>query len=275
MGAYPCPPLTKINTIKFTGKIMSNTFKTLSVALLAATSFSSQAEMLWSDNSVSGLINQGDYEVANNDDITVVTLEHASGHNWGDLFAFADRLDYKSDSKNIAAKETYSELSPRLSLSYLTDTKMEFGIISDIFISTAWEHSTYDSDVWSNSFDNYLVGVGANLTLPGFAYANINLYQANNEQTDNDQQLTFVWGLPFSIGSADFMLDGYIDWSSAEDTHAADFHFNPQLRMDIGKYWGVPKKFEAGVEYSFWHNKFGIAGIDDESVISWMVKIHL
>ncbi len=245
------------------------------VAASAFTTFSSQAEMFWSDNSISGLINAGDYEVAGNDDITVVTLEHASGHNWGDLFFFADRLDYKGDSKNADAQETYSELAPRLSISYLTDSKLEFGIVSDVFVATAWEHSTYSSAPFDNSFDNYLVGVGADLKLPGFAYANINVYQANNEQTDNDQQLTFVWGMPFSLGSADFTFDGYIDWSSAQDTHASDFHFNPQLRMDIGKYWGVPKKFEAGVEYSFWHNKFGIAGLDDESVISWMVKIHL
>lgn len=267
---------------------MNKTFKTLSAVALAATSlisFSSQAEMFWSDNSISVLTNLGDYEVASNDDINVITLEHASAHNWGDLFFFADRLDYKEDSQSVAAKETYVELSPRFSLSYLSDSTLEFGIISDVFIATTWEHSTFDSDVImipglapidiDNRFDNYLVGIGVDLKLPGFAYFNANLYQANNERTDNDQQLTVVWGLPFSLGSADFMFDGFIDWSSAQDTHAADFHFNPQLRLDVGKYFGVAKKFEAGVEYSYWHNKFGISGLDDESVASLMVKVHL
>ncbi|WP_371379062.1 outer membrane protein OmpK [Thalassotalea aquiviva] len=256
---------------------MSKMFKTLTGAVVAAASLASlnaNAEMFWSDNSISYLDNLGHYEVAANDNISVVTVEHASGHNWGDLFFFADRLDFKADTKNIAAKETYSEFSPRLSLSYATGKKLEYGIISDLFLATTWEHSTYVSAAFNNSFDNYLVGVGADLKLPGFAYANINVYQANNEKMDNDQQLTFVWGYPFSIGSADFMLDGYIDWSSAE-AHAADFHFNPQLRMDVGKYFGVPKKFEAGVEYSYWHNKFGIPGLDNESVVSWMVKVHL
>ena len=255
------------------------------LATTALSAFSTQAEMLYSDNSISVLKNQGNYEVATNDDITVITVEHASGHNWGDVFFFADRLDYKADSEAVAAVETYSELSPRFSLSYLTGKKMEFGFVSDVFIATAWEHSTFESDPIvlddgtsidiDSSFDNYLFGLGANLELPGFAYANINLYQANNENTDNDQQLTFVWGYPFSLGNADFMLDGYIDWSSAEDDHASDFHFNPQLRMDVGKYFGVPKKFEAGIEYSYWSNKFGISGLDDESVVSWMVKVHL
>ncbi|QBY05845.1 ion channel protein Tsx [Thalassotalea sp. HSM 43] len=258
-----------------------NTFKTLfSSALLAGAGLvcaNANAEMFWSDNSISLLKNASEYEVNEHEDVVTVTLEHASGHNWGDLFFFADRLDYKQDSDNQAAKETYSELSPRLSLSYVTGNKLGYGIITDVFIASTWEHSTFESDGFSNSFDNYLLGLGADLKLPGFAYANINVYQANNEQTDNDQQLTLVWGYPFSLGNADFMFDGFIDWSSAEETHKADFHFNPQLRMDVGKYFDVPKKFEAGFEYSYWKNKFGLdyPGLDTESTFSFLVKVHL
>ena len=257
---------------------MNTLFKTISSVLLAGASlvtFNAQAEMFWSDNSISLLKNTSEFEVNQNEDVSVVTLEHASGHNWGDLFFFADRLDFKGDSKNAETKETYSELSPRLSLSYATGSKMEFGIISDVFVATTWEHSTLENQFFSQSFDNYLVGIGADLKVPGFAFFNVNLYQVNNELTDNDNQLTVVWGVPFSLGSADFMFDGYIDWSSAEETHAADFHFNPQLRMDVGKYFGVPKKFEAGVEYSYWVNKFGLTFPDTESVFSVMVKVHL
>ena len=263
-----------------------NKVAALVVAAASFTTFNVNAEMFWSDNSISLLKNTSEYEVNTHEDVTTITLEHASGHNWGDLFFFADRLDYKEDSSNVAAKETYSELAPRLSLSYAFDSKMEFGFISDVFLATTWEHSTFDSkpivfpggsiDI-DNSFDNYLVGVGANLTVPGFAYFNVNVYQANNELIDNDEQLTVVWGLPFSLGNADFMFDGYIDWSSAQETHKADFHFNPQLRLDVGKFFGVPKKFEAGIEYTYWENKFGLAlpGQDTESVVSALVKVHL
>lgn len=268
---------------------MNTTLKTLSSVMLAGASlmtFNAQAEMFWSDNSISVLKNTSEYEINKQEDVVTVTLEHASGHNWGDLFFFADRLDYKEGGSYSEAQETYSELSPRLSLSYATGSKMEFGIISDVFIATTWEHDSFTSPGFNNSFDNYLVGVGVDLKLPGFAFFNANLYQANNEQTDNDTQLTVVWGVPFSLGSADFMFDGFIDWSSAEDTHAADFHFNPQLRMDVGKYFGVPKKFEAGFEYSYWHNKFGLTSawddaalmpvdVEDESVVSFIVKVHL
>ena len=71
------------------------------------------------------------------------------------------------------------------------------------------------------------------------------------------------------------MFDGFIDWSSAEETHTAEFHFNPQLRMDVGKSFGVPTKFEAGFECSYWVNKFGLTFPDPESVFAVMVKVHL
>lgn len=87
--------------------------------------------------------------------------------------------------------------------------------------------------------------------------------------------MTVVWGYPINAGKHKIMFDGYIDWSSAADDHAADFHFNPQLRVDIGNYFGNPNTIEAGIEYSYWHNKFGINGIDDESVVSAMVKLYL
>lgn len=257
---------------------MNHTLKTLATAFIATAYFASfnlQAEMFWSDNSLSYLKNLSEFEVNTNEDVDVFTIEHASGHNWGDLFFFADRLNFKADKNNPKTNETYSEFSPRLSLSYATGNKLEFGIVSDLFIATTWEHDTYENEFFSQSFDNYLVGFGANLTVPTFSYFNVNVYQANNELTDNDTQLTVVWGLPFSMGSADFMFDGFIDWSSAEDTHAADFHFNPQLRLDVGKYFGVPKKFEAGFEYSYWVNKYGLTFPDTESVFSAMVKVHL
>ncbi|WP_068545554.1 outer membrane protein OmpK [Thalassotalea crassostreae] len=258
----------------------------LAVAGASLTTFNANAEMFWSDNSITLLKNTSEFEINKNDDVAVVTLEHASGHNWGDLFFFADRLEFKEDSNYDEAKETYSELSPRLSLSYATGSKLQFGMISDVFVATTWEHSSFTSPGFNQSFDNYLVGVGVDLKVSGFAFLNANVYQANNELIDNDTQLTVAWGYPFSVGNADFMFDGYIDWSSAEETHAADFHFNPQLRMDIGKYFGAPKKFEAGVEYSYWVNKFGAkvawdqavfapVAVDDESVISLIVKVHL
>ena len=233
------------------------------------------AETLWSDNSISYLKNVNDFQLLENDNINVITFEHASGHNWGDVFFFVDRITASQDQNNGHYEETYGELSARLSLSYLTGEKLAFGAISDLYIAGMYEHDTGNSNNFGFGFNNYLLGVGASWDVKGFSYLSSNVYLADNDDTDNDYQLTLAWGYPIALGNHDIIVDGYIDWSSAADDHSADFHFNPQVRLDVGKYFGKPKFFEVGIEYSYWHNKFGINGLDNENTVSAMVKVHL
>lgn len=229
------------------------------------------AEVYFSDNNLSYLKNLNDFEVLTNDSVDVFTFEHVSAHNWGDAFFFVDRINADADSNNPEFSETYGEASVRFSLSNLTGKKLGNELIKDYYIATTYEFNSNDF----GSFDNYLLGFGASWNVPGFAFFNTNLYQANNENIDNDTQLTVTYGYPFSVGEQKFIIDGYIDWSSAEDDHKADFHFNPQLRWDVGNNFGKPNFVELGFEYSYWVNKYGISGLDDESTVSAMVKIHM
>jgi len=254
--------------------INKNCTKLLSLVLLCSMT-TANAETYWSDNSLSYLKNLQDFEVLTNDDINVFTFEHVSGHNWGDVFFFVDRINGKADNNNPKHKETYSEFSPRLSLSYLTGNDLSFGVIKDLFIAGTYEYSSGSSGDFGFGFDNYLYGIGASWNLFDKGFFNTNLYYANNEKIDNDQQLTVSWGYPMEFGKHHIMFDGYIDWSTSADDHEADFHFNPQLKLDVGNYFGNPKKLEVGIEYSFWRNKFGIAGLDDESTVSFLIKAHL
>jgi nucleoside-specific outer membrane channel protein Tsx len=235
----------------------------------------SQAETFWSDNSISYLKNTSDFQLLKNDNINVLTFEHTSGHNWGDTFFFVDRITASKDSETGEHKETYGEVSPRLSLSYLTNNKLQFGPIKDIFIATTYEHSSVTDSGTGFGFNNYLLGIGTAWEVTGFTFLNTNLYYASNDDVDDDIQLTASWGYPISIGEQQFMFDGFFDWASSADDHSADFHFNPQLRWDLGANFGNKKFVEIGVEYSYWHNKFGINNLKNENVISAMVKIHL
>ncbi|MFD2166592.1 outer membrane protein OmpK [Thalassotalea euphylliae] len=233
------------------------------------------AETLWSKNSLSYLKNTSDFEVLTNDSINVFTLEHTSGHNWGDVFMFMDRIDAKADKQNPEHKETYGEVSARLSLDYALGIKLPIPALSDTFVASMWEHSTVSESDFSQGFDNYLLGFGTSWQVPGFNFFNANVYASNNELVDNDVQLTVAWGYPIEFGNHKFMFDGYFDWASAADDHAADFHFNPQFRVDVGNYFGNPNTIDVGIEYSYWRNKFGIEGLDNESVVSLMVKLYL
>ncbi|QOL25053.1 hypothetical protein LP316_12165 [Thalassotalea sp. LPB0316] len=229
------------------------------------------AQTLWSKNSFSYLKNTSDFEVLTNDTVNVFTFEHASGHNWGDLFMFADRTLAKADNDNVEFKGTYGEVSPRLSLSYLLDQPVALSFIQDTFLAANIEHSSNTF----GSFDNVLLGIGTNLAIPHFKFVQANVYYANNDNTDNDYQLTMVWGYDFPSLDHKITFNGFFDWSSAADDHKAEFHFNPQLLVDVGHYFENSDHVQVGIEYSFWHNKYGISGLDNESVVSAMIKLTL
>lgn len=222
----------------------------LAGAIASTLSASASAEMLWSSFSLSYL-NGSDYEVGD-PDRQVVTVEHASGHSWGDNFFFLDRLE--SDNGN---SENYMELSPRLSLSSLTGSNLSFGLVKDVLLAGTWESG--------EGFDNVLAGVGVSLDLPGFKYFNANLYRANNEKSSDDTQLTLTWGLPFALSDAEFLYDGFIDWTTSESDKASEMNFTSQLKWNAGKLIGTNAPVYVGVEYAYWNNKFGIDGVDERN----------
>lgn len=242
--------------------VKKNAVRSLPLSLLFAGTMSiscnASAEMQWSDFSLSYL-SGSQYEVGDKSR-QFVTVEHASGHTWGDTFFFYDR----SKSKN-GTLESYAELSPRLSLGYVSGSDLSFGIISDVFIATTWEEGAF--------FNNYLLGVGVSLKVSGFNYLTANVYQANNSAWDNDQMLTVTWGYPFKLAGADFLYDGFLDWSNSTDSQASEMNFTSQLKYNIGGALGTKAPVYLGLEYAFWNNKFGISGVDERSA-SFLLKWH-
>ena len=230
--------------------VKKRTVGLLAGAMLATASVPASAEQLWSSFSLSYL-NGNDYEVGDNQR-QVFTLEHASGHNWGDTFFFMDRLNSENGTT-----ENYHEFSPRLSLGNLTGSDLSFGPVKDVLLATTWESG--------EGFDNFLAGVGFSFDVPGFRYFNVNLYHASNETRKDDQQLTVTWGVPFEIGNGEFLYDGFIDWSTEESDHASELNFTSQLKWNAGKLIGTKAPVYVGVEYAHWNNKFGIDGVDERN----------
>jgi len=109
-------------------------------------------------------------------------------------------------------------------------------------------------------------------------YFNTNVYYVDNNtifDEPDDWQLTLTWGAPFEIGEALFLFDGFIDYaagvSGAQDT---DLHINPQFKLDLGNFTGNSGVLYAGIEYSYWRNKYGSPAIDTENAVSALVKYH-
>ncbi len=230
--------------------------------MLIMLSTHSQAELLFSNASISYL--KGDNYQLGDNRRQVITLEHASGFNWGDNFFFFDRL-----KNHDGQYSSYFELSPRLNLKTFGDLDLSFGPVSDVLLTATWESGSSSS----SRFDNYLYGIGFNLKAPGFKYLKLNVYLVDNELKPDDEQLTLSWAYPFSIADQNFLYDGFLDWSSSSHSHAAEMNFTSQIKWDLGHYLHMERALYVGFEYAYWNNKFGVKGVNERNP-SILLKWH-
>jgi len=246
----------------------------------------------WQDTSITGLYGGG-FEVDPSDQGTI-TLEHASDWMFGDLFMFLDATKYSHGDENGAGDSDawYGEISPRLSLGKMTDTDFHFSIFQqdlvifkDILLAATYERGT-DQD----ATESLLLGVGFDFDLSAFSligldklrYFQFNLYARNDFHSDDagfeDYQITVVTALPFQIGSAKFLADGYFDYVFGAGPQHANFHFNPQVKLDLGDLYGSPDKLFVGLELDYWTNKYGIKDSShfdtDQFAVSGLIKYH-
>ncbi|WP_372866704.1 outer membrane protein OmpK [Pseudomonas sp.] len=235
----------------------------------------------WQDNSLSYL-NGIDFTIDPPKQQTL-TFEHASGWSFGDLFFFVDGIKFNTEATNGAGDghTFYGEFSPRLSLGKISGTDLSFGPIKDVLLAATYEFGEDDTE-------SYLIGPAIDLAIPGFDYVQINTYLRTTDgkrDGDNVWQITPVWSYTVPLGNSDLVIDGFMDWVvDNDDSYHANLHFNPQIKYDVAKAFGIGKKVYLGVEYDYWSDKYGIAddsflgdeilGGTDQSAISLLVKAH-
>lgn len=223
----------------------------------------------WSSTSLLLLNGSGYKNVSNNSrfDTQVLTLEHVDGWRYGSNFFFVDVTDPNSASSNF-----YGEFSPSLSLSKLTGKDFSFGFVKDTNLTATWEMGQV-----SNA---KLFGLGFDLSVPKFTVAKLNLYQRYSEsiyypgKTGSAIQATIVWALPFNIASTNWLFDGFLDYALEEKdlSKTENIVSSPRLMMDAGTLWGSPKQLYVGMEYSYWKNKYGVQGVNEnvpQAAIKW------
>lgn len=221
------------------------------------------AEVLWQDFSVTYL--KGDNYRIDSPEQQVYTFEHAAGTSWGDSFLFLDHLHGENETRS-----NYAEWSPRASLGKLSGTTISVGPITDLLLASTIEMSEFQT--------NYLYGMGVDLAIPGFKYAQLNLYRRQNENTDDNWQATLVWGLPFTLGNQVFLYDGFLDWANESDDQSEQMNLTSQLKWSLRQLLNLKSEFYLGVEYVYWLNKYGVkdspAFRTDESNLNLLVKWH-
>jgi nucleoside-specific outer membrane channel protein Tsx len=222
--------------------------------------------LLWQDNSLSAL--SGNHFRVDPQRQNTLTFEHASGWTFGDLFLFIDSTHFKGQPGSA----TYGEISPRLSLGKLRGQPLEFGPIRDVLLAATYEFG-------EGPVQSLLLGPGFDLAVPGFKFFQLNFYQRlpQQHQAGRSWQITPVWSLPIA---ARVTFDGFMDYVVENDgNYQRNWHFNPQLKYDLGSHLGLNKgQVLAGIEYSYWHNKYGIADTPafrtTQSVSSLLLQVH-
>ena len=235
-----------------------------SCAIASTAAFTQASPIVWQDFSLTGLYGEN-YELGT-EDRTTLTAEYAAKLKYSDVFFFVDQQWDSNDKDN-----TYFEFAPRLSLGEVTGEDLSFGPVKDVLVATTWEHNAGHGE--NVEFNNFLYGVGFALNIPYTQYANVNFYRADNNNTDDDYQMTITYAVPFKLGSEDFLVDAFLDWSTAEKDHASELNWTSQYKWNVGKHISPETKLYVGVEHSVWNNKFGVKGADQNDV-SALVKYH-
>lgn len=136
---------------------------------------------------------------------TTITLEHFRTWKYGDLFAFADIM--YGTKLNGDTSEVYTEISPRLSLSKISDKKLQTDWAKDFFIASQVN--------LGDGYDAWLLGLGVDLNIPNFDFVSVNLYNKRDNFRNALTQLT----LSYKTQTFDsWHVEGFIDLTE-QDRH--------------------------------------------------------
>ncbi|MDH5358219.1 MAG: DUF5020 family protein [Gammaproteobacteria bacterium] len=188
----------------------------------------------------------------------LITIEHAHGWRYGDNFMFIDVID-RSD----IGTEFYGEFYPRLSWSKMTGLQPSVSAFKDFSLVAGINTGNLPK---SDPHKAYLFGGGISFNVPAMDYLQLDVQAFKSENVSTTGiQITPVWSVPFQIGSLHFKFRGFADWQSKKATGGEHTLLTqPQLLLDVGQLANHPNQFYAGIEYSYWRNKFGIDGVTEK-----------
>ncbi|WP_323761234.1 hypothetical protein [Maricaulis sp.] len=191
---------------------------------------------------------------------TIITFEHAHASTVGDLFVFTD-VTFEPDG----AIQVYGEITPRLSLSRLTGRDWQAGPVSDVLLAANYERG-------EGGVERYLAGAAIDLDLEGFRFFRVHAFLRDDpRRSGTTGQLSIAWNRPFELGGEALLFEGFADLAGAEGPGVANQLLVPRLLWDIGAHHGASGRVFLGLEWQYWHNKFGVDGVT-ESVPQLQLK---
>lgn len=219
----------------------------------------------WTSNDIQ-VLHGNDFKFGDKERSTV-TVEHADGWQYGSNFFFTDVVD-----RNDIGVEVYAEVYSYLSMNKISGHDWSLGPVKDISLMAGLNISNKPE---SDNFKAYLLGLSFDLSNSLFNYLQLSVSSYKDDSISNKygMQITPVWSLPFKLAEFKFKFRGFTDFNVGNTNASGIFTIlsQPQLLLDVGDLAGLKSdKVYVGTEYSHWHNKFGVKGIE-EHVVQVMV----
>jgi nucleoside-specific outer membrane channel protein Tsx len=207
-----------------------------------------------------------------------LTLQHASGHKLGRNFFFVDIIDSASnDPAGGGHGEIYSEGYTSLSLTKLTGNPFTHGAIADISLTGG-----YNWGAKSNGANPrvLLAGITLDLRVPGFVFFNVDVLGYNDDSRfagqesvdDFTYQIAPSWLARFALGRTNWVFTGHVDFigkrcpvTGSCAGRKRELLAQPELRMDVGQYFGRKETIYVGLKWNYWRNKFSLDGLNENA----------
>lgn len=192
----------------------------------------------------------------------IITLQHASGYSFGDVFFFVDFLDdgTPEDGAAFNDKDAYGEFYAYFSSAKILGRKYG-GPIKDVGVVLGINAGA------DAGYLSYLPGGYIDWNAPGFAFLRTQLTAVIDDSDGliaekDGWQADVSWAYPFSIAGQRFSFEGHVEYTGKEANgfgKQKDWVLGqPQLRWDVGyALTGKKDQFFVGTEYQFWVNKLG------------------
>lgn len=248
----------------------------LFLAVLAALPATTYADfMQWSSSEIQLLYGSNFNEPFNPEGVNkfTITVTHAHGWAYGRNFFFMDTL-FSTDGEPSQIN-LYGEAYSTFSLGKMLNKDLSFGIFKDFGV-TGGVNLAENMDSSQSGFRAWLYGVTLDFNLPGFDYFNVDFLRQRITETEDigtSWQITPVWKLPFQIAGTKWTFEGFADFIGKKANYASRQALaQPQLRLDVGDFFGNEDQLFLGIEYQYWHNKYGIKGLHDnvpQALLVW------
>jgi nucleoside-specific outer membrane channel protein Tsx len=197
----------------------------------------------------------------------ILTVQHASGYAYGDVFFFVDLFDTDRPGA-FNDQDVYGEVYGFLMASRVTGRSFAWGPIKDLGVGGGI-NADRKAEVYK-----YLPGVRIAWDLPGVKFLNLDLMafledsvgvaRGGAPKEGNGFDFDLNGAYPFTSAGESFSIEGHVEYFGGRGRNELGrvtpdaILAQPQFRYDLGKgVTGVANKFFVGVEWQIWYHKLG------------------